>query len=91
MNKYKQSCFHCCLKHIAQAAILYEESLMGYPLHIYLSKGHLAEAASEVMREDIELSQIIRRVRLDMDNGVMPDFLFLIEETEKRSGKDTSH
>ena len=43
----RQACLDCVEKHIAQAYILANEVLMGYPEHMTLMCGHLCEAIEE--------------------------------------------
>lgn len=77
------SCKNCCIKHLAQACILMEESRHGYPLHQYLAWGHMAEAASEIERYDMLLAKQIRAERKmlqDVGNDYPVDFLGFINE-----------
>ena len=60
----RETCLFCASKHIAQAIVLVTESCLGYPLHIWLAIGHLAEAESETCSMFPFLSQQIRCVRL---------------------------
>jgi len=43
----RKHCLDCVIKHLSQAQVTYIESRMGYPSHIYLTIGHLAEASEE--------------------------------------------
>ncbi len=45
------SCLDCVSKHVAQASILGNESVMGYPEHLDIARAHLAEAISETPAE----------------------------------------
>lgn len=62
----RESCAKCVLKHLAQASVLLDESLLGYPEHKWLAVGHLAEAESEALGLDEALANGIRQVRLDV-------------------------
>ena len=85
MTRYTHSCLNCCAKHLAQAAVLYDESRNGYPLHHYLALGHMAEAESESLAEHSDLTQAIRIERLKLQNSHEPvDFLDLIEIIHNR-------
>lgn len=57
-------CLFCVSKHIAQAIVLVTEATLGYPEHIWLAVGHLAEAETESVSEFPELADKIREVRL---------------------------
>lgn len=58
------TCLDCVRKHVAQAAILLDETLLGYPHHRWYAAGHLAEAESESLLEHPELAKEIRKARL---------------------------
>ena len=62
----RETCLFCASKHIAQAIVLVTESCLGYPLHLWLAIGHLAEAESETCSVFPLLSQQIRYVRLSL-------------------------
>jgi glycosyltransferase involved in cell wall biosynthesis len=57
-------CRNCTRKHLAQAHILMQEALQGYPEHAWLAVGHLAEAAEEIMGLSREFADRIRQERL---------------------------
>lgn len=59
----RDTCLDCVIKHLSQAEILLEESLLGHPDHLYLAIGHLAEAESECLLEYPELAVNIRENR----------------------------
>lgn len=59
----REVCRECVLKHIAQAIVLVDEAINGYPEHRYLAIGHLAEAESECIAGYPELANEIRLVR----------------------------
>ena len=58
------SCLDCARKHIAQAAVLIDESVLGYPTHRWRAVGHLAEAESELTRDYLYMAQEIRGHRV---------------------------
>ena len=60
----RKSCCYCVLKHLSQALILYQESCLGYPRHIWLCLGHLAEAESEILEYAPGMAERIRDIRL---------------------------
>lgn len=60
----RNSCLFCVLKHLAQASVLMEEALQGYPEHRWLAVGHLAEASSESLVDHPALAAEIRKHRL---------------------------
>ena len=53
-------CTKCARKHIAQAIILIHESKTGYPNHIWLAVGHLAEAEAEI---EIKYHKVAEKIR----------------------------
>lgn len=55
----RRPCIDCVEKHISQAWILGNEAIMGYPEHIALVLGHLAEAWEETPIEMEELRRTI--------------------------------
>lgn len=55
----RKPCMDCVEKHIAQAWILGNESLLGYPEHLTLAVGHLAEALEELPAEAVELKRTL--------------------------------
>lgn len=60
----RETCLFCVTKHIAQATILLGEVTLGYPEHIHLAVGHLAEAEHESSAEYPEFAEKVRAVRL---------------------------
>ena len=77
----RPACFDCCRKHLAQAIVLLTESKQGYPAHRWLSVGHLAEAAEEIMEKDVGMADSIRAERLAVMSrpDYMPQLLDLID------------
>ncbi len=60
----RETCLLCVSKHIAQSIVLVTECCLGYPIHIWIAIGHLAEAESESCSEYPLFAQKIRCVRL---------------------------
>lgn len=60
----RPTCLFCVTKHITQAGVLITEVLKGYPSHLWLATGHLAEAEDESLAEYPILAGNIRRVRV---------------------------
>jgi len=60
----RETCLFCVSKHISQAIVLVSEAAKGYPYHIWIAIGHLAEAEDECMNDFHNVSQDIRKVRL---------------------------
>ena len=60
-------CLNCVRKHLAQAEILFAETALGHPMHLYLALGHLAEAEHEALHIDAELAGEIRGIRMICD------------------------
>ena len=82
----RDSCYDCCIKHLAQACVLMEESRHGYYHHQYLALGHLAEASSEIEKYDMVLAERIRKERKmlqSVGNEYAVDFMGLIDEVVK--------
>lgn len=78
----RQECMDCVRKHIAQAIILMDEYMLGYPHHRWLAVGHLAEAESEVMAYSVAFAGKIRTERLKiMNNTANPKLEYLIIES----------
>lgn len=60
----RPSCLLCVRKHLAQAAVLMDEALQGYPEHRWLAVGHMAEASAESVLAYPRLAAEIRKHRL---------------------------
>lgn len=90
----RKSCLNCARKHVAQASVLNDEAFLGYPSHIWLAIGHLAEAESECVKDHPGLAAEIRESRLGLiaDEGFDVDYLGLIERLshESSSKRDDS-
>lgn len=66
-------CLNCVIKHLSQAFITHIESESGYPNHIYLTIGHLAEASEECFGVSKELAEEIRQYRLILIENTVKD------------------
>lgn len=71
----RDSCQDCTRKHIAQAIILLQESLLGYPEHKWLAIGHMAEASEECLGEFPAVAQMIRKDRLAITDNKGSDLM----------------
>lgn len=59
-------CLDCVIKHLGQAMVTQQEAMLGYPEHILLTIGHLAEASEEIIGVSSNLSSEIRQWRLSV-------------------------
>lgn len=59
----RETCLFCVSKHIGQAIVLMTEVPLGYPEHLFVAIGHLAEAETESVSQYPEFAQKIRKVR----------------------------
>jgi len=72
------------LKHLAQACVLFQEALQGYPAHRWLAIGHMAEAEAESQGIAKGFSDLLREERKkaesvdDLAKGYVPDCVALI-------------
>ena len=60
----RETCLFCVSKHIAQSIVLVNEATTGYPIHIWIAVGHLAEAETECASKYPAFANKIRTVRL---------------------------
>lgn len=60
----REACLQCARKHIGQAEVLMQETMLGYPLHAYLAIGHLAEAEAELLDNYPNIAKNIRSERV---------------------------
>lgn len=60
----RSSCLDCARKHLGQAAVLIDESMLGYPTHRWRAIGHLAEAESELVTDYLHMAMEIREHRV---------------------------
>jgi len=60
----RMTCLYCASKHVAQSIVLCIEARTGYPYHLWLAIGHLAEAEAELVATFPKLANEVREVRL---------------------------
>ena len=75
----RKACLSCIRKHLAQAMVLMDEAVLGYPVHKWLAIGHMAEAESEALEKYPEFSIHIRQLRIAYEEGDSINLLPLIE------------
>ena len=77
----RKACIHCAVKHLAQAMVLLDEAVLGYPVHRLLAFGHMAEAESELIDGYLPLAEQIRteRVKAQEDPKYSPTIMELLE------------
>ncbi len=81
----RPACRRCTLKHLGQAAALFQEALQGYPGHRWLAIGHLAEAEAEIEAEDHEIASRLRQMRKQAeDSDYVPEVLEVIVALESK-------
>lgn len=82
IDTLRAACPDCCRKHIAQASILVNESLMGYPEHADMALAHLREAAEEIIAQDEQLADSIMQEhnKFDADRNYYPDLMPLLKQ-----------
>lgn len=85
----RETCLFCATKHIAQATVLLGEVMLGYPMHLHIAVGHLAEAEHETIAEYPEFSEQIREVRLvlmgqDTETILQPDIMMQLITKARR-------
>lgn len=88
----RKHCFDCYGKHLMQAQVLMNETLKGYPEHVWLAVGHLAEAEDEILAADVNLADLARGARLAImrDPLSKPDLMPLMRLClERREGQKT--
>lgn len=69
----RRSCPNCARKHIGQAIVLLDEARNGYPDHIWLAIGHLAEAQAEIDRDQPNTAREIREARKAIEENIDAD------------------
>jgi len=62
----REDCLDCVIKHLGQAFVTNIEVTLGYPDHILLTIGHLAEASEECYGKSPEIANRIRAERLKL-------------------------
>ena len=87
----RTSCLDCARKHIGQAAVLIDESVLGYPTHRWRAIGHLAEAESELTRDYLHMAMEVREHRIAYigdERYDVPIDTLITKLTELDSGKE---
>ncbi len=85
----RPTCTFCARKHLAQASILVNEAAMGYPAHLWLAIGHMAEASEELISTYPDMANQIRVARKGLELGNVVDFMALIEGVGKLGAANT--
>lgn len=70
----REPCLDCVIKHLGQAFVTNIEYNLGYPDHILLTIGHLAEASEECYGKSSEIADRIRIERLKL----MEDYDYIV-------------
>lgn len=65
----RPACLFCARKHLAQAAVLLGEAANGYPEHVWLAIGHMAEASDELIASYPDLAREIRAARKPLETS----------------------
>lgn len=79
-TKTREFCARCTMKHLAKAAVIMNEGLLGYPYNLWYTVGNMSEAEDEIVRHLPEEANAIRaaRVRFEASFGsgtlAVPDF-----------------
>lgn len=63
-------CPRCAIKHLAKAHILMDESLLGYPFHVWYAMGNMSEAEDEIVEFLPEQAAEIRKERLKIQEAL---------------------
>ena len=81
------TCLDCTRKHLAQAHINLDESRLGYPAHLWIAIGHLAEAESELIISYPEMAVLLREERklLEVDANTNLDLKSWIQKCHPMS------
>ncbi len=81
----RPACIFCARKHLAQAAVLLGEAANGYPQHVWLAIGHMAEASDELVSAFPEMAREIRALRKGLETAPdgAPPALPLMELIER--------
>jgi len=77
----RRACILCAEKHLAQAEVLLDEAVLGYPVHRLLAFGHMAEAESELIEKFLPIAEQIRteRVKAMEDSKYNPKIMEILE------------
>lgn len=86
----RPTCLYCARKHLGQACVLLAEAHQGYPEHLWLAIGHMAEAGDELAQDHPQLASLIRHHRKQLETNRMyqPPFLLLIRSLNRLDPKD---
>lgn len=82
----REECLECGLKHVAKAIAQMGESRLGYPAHVALANGELAEACDELVVAEPKIAKRIRdeRILLMADpKGYNPKLIPILEKLYK--------
>ena len=92
VNAPRPHCVDCTRKHLGQAIVLLQESLHGYPLHVWLAIGHMAEAEAEIEGIYPDLAKVIRgaRKQVEVDVKNIPNLLEIIHLVTQREDGNAS-
>lgn len=74
-------CLDCTMKHIESAMVVHEEEVfLGYPEHIHIVRGNLAQASRESVGEYPEFGNALRlyRLRTLEDPDYVPPYMELL-------------
>ena len=74
----RDPCIDCVVRHLAQAHVLLEEAAMGYPNHVYLAIGHIAEASEEIRGISQDMALDLRRLRKQIEQDEDAEFNALV-------------
>jgi len=78
----REPCPMCTLKHLGQAIVLLNESLLGYPTHRWIAIGHMAEAEAEAPDPDLANRIRAQRIAAMDDLDYIPTFTDIIVELD---------
>ena len=80
----RPTCEMCARKHLGQASDLFQESLQGYPQHLWIAIGHLAEAEAESQSAYPDFAEAVRQERKKAEQGgYIPDCVGLLRRFEE--------
>jgi hypothetical protein len=81
----RKPCPNCTRKHLAQAVVLLQEAKQGYPNHLWLAVGHMAEAEAEIEGMFQDVACAIRAARKVAEaGGEVPDLMAIVEDITRR-------
>ena len=80
----RPTCEMCVRKHLGQAAVLFQEALQGYPQHLWMAIGHLAEGEAESQSAYPAFAGQLRQERKKAEQGgYTPDCAGLLERFDE--------